>query len=300
MSGLVKACTASHVVTIGALVGLLTGCVGPGTLPAHFTRLAGFQEDLVAGSTFRHRIYRRQGRAGEDAGVLHVYIEGDGRPFLQPTTVAFDPTPRDPLMLRLMALDPSPSVYLGRPCYFGLSHDKGCDPSYWTVRRFSPEVVDSLAVVLRAEEIRAGAHSIQLYGHSGGGTLAVLLAARIPNVTRVVTIGANLDTAAWCSLHGYTPLLGSLNPAELPHSSDRAAVLHLVGSKDTNTPPELVESAAARAGESGAVRIIPGFTHTCCWEGVWARVLRDETDSLDEAHPRDHASQPGDGRRQSR
>lgn len=206
--------------------------------------------------------------------MLHVYIEGDGQPFLAPTMVALDPTPHDPLMLRLMALDPAPSVYLGRPCYFGLNHDPGCNPAYWTVRRFAPEVVDSLAAALRSEVDRSKARSVELFGHSGGGTLAVLLAHRVPAVTRVVTIGANLDTAAWCSLHHYTPLLGSLNPVDLGPTAQSIQLLHLVGSDDTNTPPQLVESAASRTGASGTVRIIQGYTHNCCWQEIWGRTLQ--------------------------
>ena len=260
-----------------AVMATSTGCVDPRARAAHFAREAGFQEDLVTGSTFRHRIYRHPARAGDDSRVLHIYIEGDGRPFLEPTTVALDPTPREPLMLHLMALDPAPSVYLGRPCYFGLSHDRGCDPSYWTLRRFSPEVVDSLAVALSAEVTRSRAREIELYGHSGGGTLAVLLMTRMPNVTRVVTIGANLDTAAWCALHGYTPLLGSLNPAELRLHPRGVRFLHLVGSNDTNTPPEMVESGASRTGAADSVRIIPGYTHNCCWQEIWEGVVRGAT-----------------------
>jgi hypothetical protein len=261
-----------------AMLSMLAGCVDPATRVRSFARRAGFEEDLVNGSAFRHRIYRHPTPSDPGAGVnvLHVYIEGDGRPFLGPTTVALDPTPRDPLMLHLMALDPAPSIYLGRPCYFGLSHDRGCDPSYWTLRRFSPEVVDSLAAALRTEVARWKAQSLELYGHSGGGTLAVLLAGRLPDVTRVVTIGANLDTTAWCSLHGYTPLLGSLNPAQLGPLPGRIRVLHLVGSDDTNTPPALVESGASKTGAIDSVRIIQGYTHSCCWWKVWGRVSRDQ------------------------
>jgi hypothetical protein len=263
-----------------ALVTASAGCVDPGSRVHRLARQAGLQEDLVTGSTFRHRVYRKETRVGE-SGVLHVYIEGDGRPFLGPTTVAFDPTPRDPLMLRLMALDPAPSVYLGRPCYFGLDRDRGCNPAYWTLRRFAPEVVDSLEAALRSEAVRFSATSIELYGHSGGGTLAVLLSARIPAVRRVITIGANLDTAAWCALHGYSPLLGSLNPAELNLRPNRVRLLHLVGSDDTNTPPALVESAASRTGAIGSVRIVRGFTHNCCWQEIWSGVLSDAADQRD-------------------
>jgi hypothetical protein len=267
---------ALYVVMIAALAAAAGGCVTPGSRLAHLARAARFREDLVTGATFRHRIYRREALDPDASGVLHVYIEGDGQPFLSPTTVALDPTPREPLMLRLMALDPARSLYLGRPCYFDLSHDPGCDPSFWTVRRFSPEVVDSLAVVLRSEVVRAHAREVELYGHSGGGTLAVLLAARVASVTRVVTIGATLDTTAWCALHGYTPLLGSMNPTELGPHAGLPRMLHLVGSQDTNTPPGLVQSAAAKIGASGSVRIVRGYTHNCCWQEIWGDVLHGE------------------------
>jgi acetyl esterase/lipase len=176
-------------------------------------------------------------------------------------------------MLHLMALDPAPSVYLGRPCYFGLAHDHGCAPSFWTLKRFSPEVIDSLAAALRSEAERVQASSIEIYGHSGGGTLAVLLAARVPRVTRVITIGATLDIAAWCALHGYSPLLGSMNPAQSHLHLEGIGVLHLVGSEDTNTPPGFVMSAAAQMGAKDSVRVIPEYTHNCCWQKLWRAAL---------------------------
>jgi pimeloyl-ACP methyl ester carboxylesterase len=256
-----------------AFLGMTTGCVSTPSRVAPLVQEAHFQEEVVQGTTFRHRVFRRQPLAESPSGTLHIYIEGDGRPFIARTLVTSDPTPRDPLMLHLMALDPGPSVYLGRPCYFGLAHDPGCNSAYWTSKRFSPEVVDSLAAVLRAEAARTHASRIELYGHSGGGTLAVLLAARITGVTRVIAIAPTLDIAAWCALHGYTPLLGSLNPAEL--HLQWLPIVYLVGSADTNTPPGFVEAAAARTGTMDSVRVIPGYTHTCCWQQLWHGVLEE-------------------------
>src|SRR6185436_12059458 len=117
-----------------------------------------------------------------------------------------DPTPRHPLMLQLMTLDSAPSVYVGRPCYFGLANDPPCTPRDWTLDRFSPRIVDSMASVI--EQLRAGrgTDAIELYGHSGGAALAVLLAARLGGVQRIVTIAGNLDVEAWTTYHGYTPL----------------------------------------------------------------------------------------------
>src|SRR5262249_38680252 len=133
--------------------------------------------------------------------------------------------------------------------------------------------VESLAAVLGSEAQYAQASSIEIYGHSGGGTLAMLLAARVPRVTRVITIGATLDTDAWCSLHGDSPLLGSMNPARSHLNLGGIRVLHLVGGEDTNTPPAFVTSAAAQMGAKDSVRVIPGYTHNCCWQELWRAAL---------------------------
>ena len=69
-------------------------------------------------------------------------------------------------------------------------------------------------------EVRQPRHrSIVLIGHSGGGTLAVLLAPRIEDVSGVVSIAANLDIDAWADHHNYDRLTGSLNPNSQPTDS---------------------------------------------------------------------------------
>lgn len=251
----------------------LAACADQARKAAGYAQQHGFQSDVVTGSLFQHRVYRAP--EGSSKGALHVYIEGDGSPFLERNTVAADPTPRDPLMLRLMALDSSPSVYLGRPCYLGLYRDGPCNPLYWTVLRFSPDVVDSMAAVLRSEAAKAGATSLQLYGHSGGATLAVLLADRVSEVNQVVTIGANLDIDAWSAMHGYTRLAGSLDPIDIQWHRTPPQMVHLVGSDDRNTPPALIQGAASKGAVGGDVRVIEGYTHNCCWERIWPAILRE-------------------------
>jgi hypothetical protein len=249
---------------------ILASCANPGRRAADAAQGFGFERQIVAGAGFRHVVFRKSHAPG---GVLHVYIEGDGTPFRRRDQVAKDPTPHNLLMLRLMSEDSVPSVYVGRPCYFGLFADHECTALMWTLRRYSPDVVDSMAAVIRAESVRSGAGAIEIYGHSGGGTLALLIAERLFSVSRVVTIGANLDIAAWTRLHGYSALEGSIDPVNAPARS-HLEVLHLVGCKDTNTPPSFVESAAsARGGEP--VRIVPGFDHACCWESLWPSILKE-------------------------
>jgi pimeloyl-ACP methyl ester carboxylesterase len=236
----------------------------------------GWQSELVEGEGFSHRVFRNRVPPSD---VLHVYIEGDGTPYLHRYFIASDPTPYNPVMLRLMALDPKPSVYVGRPCYFDAINDPRCDPAFWTLQRFSPRVVQSLAHVVKAEQARSGAKRLVLFGHSGGGTLAVLLAQRLPDVVRVVTLAPTMDIDAWTRLHDYAPLRGSLNPADGERLRDSVAVEHFVGSRDENVPPDLVTAAAKKVG--GVVHVVEGFTHTCCWERIWeSRVLASEAGGL--------------------
>jgi len=194
---------------------------------------------------------------------LHVYIEGDGTPFIRGTQVAGDPTPKKPVALKLMRRDPAFSVYIGRPCYWGLADSKECEPSLWTNRRYSPEVVDSMRAEIRRVLDAHGATRLVLIGHSGGGTLAMLLAPYFEETTAVITVAANLDVDAWADLHGYTRLDGSLNPATQPPLPSHIRQIHLAGGRDRNVPPRLIPNAI----------VYPRFTHTRGWEREWPKIL---------------------------
>ncbi|MFM8353661.1 MAG: alpha/beta fold hydrolase, partial [Gammaproteobacteria bacterium] len=186
---------------------------------------------------------------------LHVYLDGDGRPLIAPRRVARDPTPAQPLVLDLLAQDAAPALYLGRPCYHGLQ--SGCDARDWTLARYGPRVVSALVDGLRAAADQVDAREIVLIGYSGGGALAVLVADRLPEVSAVVTLAANLDTDAWAAHHGYSPLVGSNNPAALP-TLPRVPQRHYTGAADRNVPPEL--QVAYRIRADGAVFVtFPDF-----------------------------------------
>lgn len=235
------------------------------SLAQHF----GFRKAIVDGDGFRHVVYENSKPAPD--GALHIYIDGDGTPYADVTRSTTDPTPRNLLMLRLMARDPADSVYVGRPCYFALQHDSICKPTFWTTARYGPQVLASMEAVLREESIKHAAKHLEIFGLSGGGVIAVLLAQRIDAVARVVTIGSNLDIDAWCDLHHYSRLVGSINPVEQPALRTNVHVLHLVGNLDTNTPPYMVQAAARQRGEQ--VRVVENFDHGCCWEKLWPTFL---------------------------
>ncbi|MEN8259796.1 MAG: alpha/beta hydrolase, partial [Pseudomonadota bacterium] len=233
---------------IASLVSLISvlcvACVSPAArIDAEAARY-GFQRQIVQGADFPHLVYRHQGDA--TTGRLHVYIEGDGVPWLTRRIVSADPTPRYALVLRLMAQDTMPALYLGRPCYFGFARTSPCERWFWTHGRFAPAVVDSMAAALTRLLEGQGSRELVLIGHSGGGALAVLLAGRLSGVRAVVTLAGNLDTDAWIRHHGYSHLAGSLNPAASPTLARRIEQLHYQGGRDREIPPVLIGRFAAR------------------------------------------------------
>ena len=207
---------------------------------------------------------------GNTSKPLHVYLEGDGQPWLKGLSPAIDPTTRDSLMLPLLALDQSPALYLGRPCYNGHAQDVGCDPRIWTSARYSREVVDALASALESFCKTYGYQHIVLMGHSGGGTLALLLAQRLPQTQLVITLAGNYDIDAWADYHHYLRLTESLNPAQ-QHPTG-IPEWHFLGELDTVIPPQLFVTALKQRTNS-QIEILPNIEHQRGWQAIWPQLL---------------------------
>ena len=253
-----------------ALIATVFGCSTPAERIDRIANAAGFIRNTVSGDPFEHLILT-ENTEGVGYTDLHIYIEGDGSPWIANRWVATDPTPRSPVMLELMQLDPGPTLYLGRPCYFGLQQN--CESVHWTSGRYSETVVESMIVALNTTieqlDLRG---DIVLIGHSGGGVLAMLLAPRIPNVDTLVTLAANLDIDRWTQYHGYSPLLLSLNPATQAPLPDHIVQLHLVGESDSNVPIQLVRPVVDREPDAQLLQY-PGYDHNCCWAEIWPSIL---------------------------
>lgn len=211
--------------------------------------------------------------------TLTVYIEGDGRAYVDRRTPSADPTPADPLGLVLATRDPAQKLLvLARPGQY-LPPDElaRCDPSWWTLARYSPQVVAAVGQALDAAKARLGATRLLLRGYSGGGALAVLVAAGRSDVDDIKTVAANLDTTAWTSLHGVSPLTGSGNPADAAPAVAGIPQTHYAGSKDTVTPPELCRRYLARMPADAPARcvVIEGAGHHDGLSAAWERLVRE-------------------------
>lgn len=255
------------------MIALLQACVTPTQNIKSEAKRLKLDERLIHGKPFVHQVfYHRLDRLMRSDRV-HVYVEGDGLPWTSSGNISPDPSPRYPLTLYLMAQDPTPSIYLGRPCYFNLADRKPCDARYWTSRRYSKEVVQSMIHALRNFLGLKHKKRLVLIGHSGGGTLAMLMAPQLKETHAVITVAGNLDVDVWSHHHQYSPLVGSMNPARQPPLPKHIFQLHLVGNRDKVVPRELVEPEVNRQTH-GRATVFENFTHTCCWERVWSKTLK--------------------------
>jgi dienelactone hydrolase len=204
--------------------------------------------------------------------ILTIYIEGDGLAWIGSETPSGDPTPGDPLALKLALAQPAGiAVYLARPCQYTGAEE--CKQKYWTYARFSREVVEAMGIAVDQLKSKFSAHQIQLVGYSGGGAVAALLAERRKDVSSLITVAGNLDHAVWTRLHRISPLSASLNPADEALRIKNLSQLHLVGGHDLNMPQSVAQSFTQRGGiVPSAVKIMPAFDHHCCWAAQWANI----------------------------
>lgn len=225
----------------------------------------------IATDRFDIQSYQRLGAPG---APLTLYIEGDGFAWVTPSRPSTDPTPKDPIALRLAAADGGPNVaWLARPCqYIG---GRGCAELYWTEGRFAEEVVAAVSQAVDHIKTSAGATTVRLVGYSGGGAVAALVAARRGDVELLVTVAGMLDGAAWVRSEGLTPLWRSLDPAEAVPRLSGLRQIHFIGADDREIPPAVARGFAGRfpVGHAPVVVELGGYGHRCCWAAGWPQLL---------------------------
>jgi pimeloyl-ACP methyl ester carboxylesterase len=208
---------------------------------------------------------------------LVVYIEGDGFAYLNATQPAQDPTPVDPVALRLALAHPGagPVAWLARPCQYTADRPT-CVPAYWTDARWAPEVVDSAGMALDQLKRDTGAARLVLVGYSGGGALAALLAERRDDVAALVTVAANLDLDSWVRAHDLAPLSRSLNPAAGAAALAALPQIHVRGGRDTVVGPAILRAFMDRLPATAPARVleIPDQDHAGGWADIWPNLSR--------------------------
>ena len=244
---------------------ILLGCAGKVETLDLIVQTNSFNQKIYSSEFFKHLVISNN----KKETLLHIYIEGDGMPWASRFLLSQDPTPRNPLTLKLMSLDSNRSIYVGRPCYFGLSHSKNCSSKRWTSGRYSEEVISSMVTVIKTYLKEKKIKQFLLIGYSGGGVIAALLADRFDKKVQYLTIASNLDIDKWADYHGYSRLIHSLNPARKFTTKQNG--IHLVGSEDVNVPRHLIDDFVNQTNNK--LVVFENYDHVCCWVDNWYSIL---------------------------
>lgn len=207
---------------------------------------------------------------------LQVYIEGDGLAWISRYQPSPDPTPVQALGLQLAATDPGPNVaYLARPCQFTtMSDNPACQSAYWTNKRFSPEVVAAMQEAITQLSRRLHRQPIHLIGYSGGGAIAVLVAANRSDIASLRTVAGNLDHVRVNSLHAVSQMPESLNAIDVASQVANIPQIHFSGAKDSVIPPDIARTFVATvASTCASTRVIQQANHEQEWVNVWRTLL---------------------------
>jgi len=261
---------------LGAVVLLLLGgCSLPREESLAAAARRGWQSEVIAAGPFH--LFTLSPPHWQAGAPLSLYIEGDGAAWVNRYRLSDDPTPRRAVALDLALADPAANVvYLARPCQYvtGLAR-RGCDPAYWSVARAAPEVIAAMAAVVDHFQRAAAAEEVRLIGYSGGGAVALLVAARRPGIARVVTVAGVLDLTAWTRALDLTPLDASLDPADFVATLEAVPQIHLVGAEDEVVPGAVADSYLARfpASRRPLLLEVAGQGHDQGWDRRWPGLL---------------------------
>ncbi|HEV2524114.1 MAG TPA: alpha/beta hydrolase, partial [Gammaproteobacteria bacterium] len=263
---------------------MLSGCASQNQLSSNkvnqtaenIARLNHFQKQLIKTNPFTLTTFQKFQAINQ---TLTIYIEGDGRTWITRSKLSNNPTPKNPLALKLAALDNSANVaYLARPCqYTPHTLNPACNPLIWSDQRFSETVIQSMNEAIEILKKSAKATKIHLVGFSGGGAIAILIAARRHDIASLRTVAGDLNPTALSEYHHTSPLLGSLDPSTVAQKLIYLPQQHFSGEKDKTVPPFIAEEFVARMKKFGSPctsqTTIKDATHHQGWEAIWPTLL---------------------------
>lgn len=261
---------------------LLIGCQAN---PNKIALAANMHKTLYSTKEFTITTYVRANKHLSPNKPIIVYIEGDGRAWLSRYKLSKDPTPVNPLTLKLAAIDQNPNViYIARPCQFTpLDLEKNCLSKYWSEARYSKNVVDSINQVIDNYKnsiltTNAAKAEIHLVGYSGGATIAGLIANQRNDVKSLRTIAGNLDHDAVSDFHQTTKLDQSLNLIDFAENIKHIPQIHYIGGRDQIIPIYVVKNFvdqvnSYKSRHCASYKIFKNLDHYHGWETIWQQIV---------------------------
>jgi hypothetical protein len=208
--------------------------------------------------------------------LTNVYIEGDGLAWITSNKISNNPTPINPIALKLFMKDDAKcKIYIARPCQY-IMNEK-CNSTYWTSHRFSKKVLKSHSHILNIIKEKYKLKHFNLIGYSGGAAIATILSSQRNDIKRLITVAGNVDINYWTQKHNITPLYGSLNPADFFRDLEDMKQYHFIGEKDIIIDKSVFQSYIKRFKnkENISAKVIEDFTHNCCWDKIWKELVKE-------------------------
>lgn len=229
----------------------------------------GWEELYLSATPFSLRSYLSPRSVSN--GALTIYIEGDGSAWDRGQYPSEDPTPKDPIGLKLALAHPDGAVaYLARPCQY-VADSTLCKSKVWTSERFSQPAVQSTNQAINLLKIRTGAQKIVLVGYSGGAAIALLAAAQRNDVQSIIAVAGNVNPHLWVDALGLEPLSGSLDPRTVISSITPIPQVYFTGGRDRVLAPMLTEEWIKLFPNNSRPSLVQVEEngHVCCWVEQW-------------------------------
>jgi len=247
-------------------------------LAASIADEASFQSKRYLTSDFVVQGYHRYTSQREP---LVIYIEGDGHAW-ERYGPSDDPTPMNPLALRLAVIDQSPNVlYLARPCQYV---KRSCHVKYWTSHRMAREVIDTYYAIVTKAVRTNGFSGVRLVGFSGGGGIAALLTSQLNSgadeglstdivVEDLRTVAGNLDHRYWTKELALIPMYDSLNASDVARAINTIPQLHFIGRRDLIISSNVLRSYQQKSLTQRCIKASEqDASHVRGWVELWPRL----------------------------
>lgn len=223
---------------------------------------SNFNEKIYNGNYFDFDVFYK---ISSSKKRIKVYIEGDGLAWINRYTISSNPSPINPLALKLASIDLNENIiYLPRVCQY--NSVRNCDKKYWTDSRFSKIVVDNTNDILNQIKIDFDINEFDLIGFSGGAAISILVASKRDDIKSITTIAGNLNHKLLHEMHNISPMNDSLNPIDYVKDIQNIIQTHYYGKNDKVVYKEVIDSFINKFDDKRNIKLIEvDATHNQGW-----------------------------------